>query len=726
MKSLLEASAQVRKFTETKYQAFFQKAMKKFGIEKLSDLKGDEKKKFYDYVDRNWNSEDEAGEDGVKEARNPNKSGGSGYDLYHKDFSTAMQHAYKYAKEKLGIEIDPKEIDDKVASGPRKPSSGKTNSYRLTDKSGKKAVQIQVANLDNKKFELNMYKEEVELDEAREDTATQVARALKKMGVKPNAKEADIIKKIPVVLKKMGLENDKLIKRDPDFIGDVIDSMNEEVELDEAVDAKKVVAYLVKKGSNPKDAEAMVKKEFDGAIKAYPKAPVAKIAEYIMTVSEDTFTYQGIVTKGLLDLAKKNKVKAKQKGDKVELSGDKTNVSSVVGFLGLDEELTEKANFSDKQIKMAFGILNDPRWKSGNMTAIVKKIEQIAKGLSKHPSVEKAIRATNEDVELTEESSTIKKIKQIVDKKQAMKVDGQMVDMFTASAIAQIYDKVNDSNKAKMDKLKVSQLASVAMKMMKAVREDVELAELFEGKLAQQWMKGAKSIKQGDFELTRGTGGVHTIYKNGKKFGDLSLDDSDMWVSNMKGMKGQWTGDSIDDLFVHLKKAHEEAMMCEKCGKMHEGSCNSEEVTESFKKASMDLTKYAKQSGGGDKSDFLKVAKMLSDIGRADLMKKSQLLGKLNDVLRDMDTDPRDKVYEIIKGAGLMESLNEAVSTAVKIDPKEFEKSRDELIDLADKMKLDLSIAKDKSLVLDSGDRKAMQNLEKELKKLRVKYTITD
>ena len=88
----------------------------------------------------------------------------TGYELYHKDFSSAMQHAYKHAKDKLKIEIDPNEIDDKVATGPRKPSKGKTNSYRLTDKAGKKAVQIQVYNMDNKKYELNMYKED--LDEA--------------------------------------------------------------------------------------------------------------------------------------------------------------------------------------------------------------------------------------------------------------------------------------------------------------------------------------------------------------------------------------------------------------------------------------------------------------------------------------------------------------------------------------------------------------------------------
>ena len=83
------------------------------------------------------------------------------YDLYHKDFSSAMQHAYAMAKKLHGVTIDPKEIDDKVATGPKKPSKGKTNSYRLKGKGG--AIQVQVANLDDKKFELNMYKEEVEL-----------------------------------------------------------------------------------------------------------------------------------------------------------------------------------------------------------------------------------------------------------------------------------------------------------------------------------------------------------------------------------------------------------------------------------------------------------------------------------------------------------------------------------------------------------------------------------
>jgi len=87
----------------------------------------------------------------------------SGYDLYHKDFSGAMQHAYAFAKKK-GFVVDKNDIDDKVALGPKKPSKGKTNSYILkTNK--KKNVHIQVANLDNKRYELNMYIESVDLEE---------------------------------------------------------------------------------------------------------------------------------------------------------------------------------------------------------------------------------------------------------------------------------------------------------------------------------------------------------------------------------------------------------------------------------------------------------------------------------------------------------------------------------------------------------------------------------
>ena len=84
----------------------------------------------------------------------------SGYDLYHKDFSGAMQHAYAHAKKK-GYVVDKDDVDHKVAMGPKRPSSGKTNKYIL-DTNKKQKLHIQVANLDNRRYELNMYIESVQ------------------------------------------------------------------------------------------------------------------------------------------------------------------------------------------------------------------------------------------------------------------------------------------------------------------------------------------------------------------------------------------------------------------------------------------------------------------------------------------------------------------------------------------------------------------------------------
>jgi len=44
---------------QKKYQAFFQKALKKFGVKSPSELEGDKKKEFFDYVDKNYEADKE-------------------------------------------------------------------------------------------------------------------------------------------------------------------------------------------------------------------------------------------------------------------------------------------------------------------------------------------------------------------------------------------------------------------------------------------------------------------------------------------------------------------------------------------------------------------------------------------------------------------------------------------------------------------------------------------
>ena len=164
------------------------------------------------------------------------------YELYHKDFSSAMQHAYHVAKKHHGITIDPEEIDNKVATGPRKPSEGKTNTYRL--KGDKGAVQIQVYNKGGSKpFELNMYKEEVELDEANlakmsddvlKSRLSQMEKSLKTRGDSPAIQFE--IKRLKKEMKKRGIQEEVELDKLPDM-SDALRQvrMNEEVDLDEAL-----------------------------------------------------------------------------------------------------------------------------------------------------------------------------------------------------------------------------------------------------------------------------------------------------------------------------------------------------------------------------------------------------------------------------------------------------------------------------------------------------------
>ena len=121
----------------------------------------------------------------------------------------------------------------------------------------------------------------------------------------------------------------------------------------------------------------------------------------------------------------------------------------------------DNEGFTDKQIKQAFGVLNDKRYHQGNYSGAVATIEKIAKGLSKHPSVANALKRANEDIDepapTPKGNSVLDRLRLIVKDKSNAKVqldDGHLtVDLYTASAITQVYDKVNDTNKAKMEKM---------------------------------------------------------------------------------------------------------------------------------------------------------------------------------------------------------------------------------------------------------------------------------
>ena len=66
------------------------------------------------------------------------------------------------------------------------------------------------------------------------------------------------------------------------------------------------------------------------------------------------------------------------------------------------DEPKDDGDFSSAQIKQAYGVANDPRYKQGNYSGAVKTINKIAPGLADHPDVKKVLKRTNEQVEILE------------------------------------------------------------------------------------------------------------------------------------------------------------------------------------------------------------------------------------------------------------------------------------------------------------------------------------
>ena len=142
----------------------------------------------------------------------------------------------------------------------------------------------------------------------------------------------------------------------------------------------------------------------------------------------------------------------------------------------IDQE--QQQNLQDASVNMNSPVMLD-------LLRLYNKAMNAVPGSSKQMGYRKEIEkirksmGMKEEVELDE--SVIDKVKEIDAKKSAKKIDGVMVDSFTASAISQIYDKVSDANKKKMDKLPIKKLADLAMKFIKHgeefVPEEVDLDE---------------------------------------------------------------------------------------------------------------------------------------------------------------------------------------------------------------------------------------------------------
>ena len=195
----------------------------------------------------------------------------------------------------------------------------------------------------------------------------------------------------------------------------------------------------------------------------------------------DKMHYQGNIFQELKEkkvLDKDGKVDALGPYGKSKLTGMEVNA------------YFKKNKVKDPKVKKAVEVALD----LGGAHSVAEK--EIAKfygnAMLKKKEVQKALKYANESFVLNQELNQISEtylteknlmpaLQKIVSDKQAQKVGGVMIDMFTASVIVKAYDAVNDSNKAKMEKANINILVKLAHKVMgmKESKNQEKLVGLF-------------------------------------------------------------------------------------------------------------------------------------------------------------------------------------------------------------------------------------------------------
>ena len=145
----------------------------------------------------------------------------------------------------------------------------------------------------------------------------------------------------------------------------------------------------------------------------------------------------------------KNKLKAKYK-EKNEM----IDAKKIRNYKNVSNATVEKANKDAEKVKdkEQKGTLQFPEMPQENLSLAPKgKGKKAAKALYKENEVTHFGDILRQAIEEAKKVDAIKEINKIVKTKTMGKLHGQKVDLFTASAIQQVYKAINHKNKEKMN-----------------------------------------------------------------------------------------------------------------------------------------------------------------------------------------------------------------------------------------------------------------------------------
>lgn len=182
----MKTLSQIREATGDKaaYQAFFRKALKKFGVTEPDQLKGDKEKEFYDYIDAGWEGDNEKPEknEGISKSVTYGKM--KGKKKKQVDESCGKDHSKMTGTcPECGKELSEEVIDESMGGLARAMNN-------LSDKPEFKKIKRNLKSLSMRATETHMLysKDKKKTSAAAKQIKTQLAKLASKVDKKAGAK----------------------------------------------------------------------------------------------------------------------------------------------------------------------------------------------------------------------------------------------------------------------------------------------------------------------------------------------------------------------------------------------------------------------------------------------------------------------------------------------------------------------------------------------------------
>ena len=310
-------------------------------------------------------------------------------------------------------------------------------------------------------------------------------------------------------------------------------------------------------------------------------------------------------------------------------------------------EVTEDKGYTDQQIKQAYGILNDPKYKGGNYSGAVKAIEKLAKGLSDHPDVANALKRANESKDLEEKLSA--KDLELVKVNNYVTIKGRqyVIDKLLPNNKIKAFDKAGD-----LHTFNINDIDSI--KYWKD--EEVGLTE----KLEVKWDKDKEGWydKQGRRRYL-GKGATMDLMKKA--------------IDKAKA-SGDWTSFVNVDKHRYLSGEKEKTEMKKEdhdCAKVHPDKPHQEWAKDNLKKAQYENIELGE--GSLTSTQIQNIKKLWNDPEKKTAKDVTQAV---KDIVKKWDNDTRHAVSQAgIKHLSKLAAATESTNRYFDVKPGSIEDS---------------------------------------------------